>query len=446
MNKLIFLLFITAFCTDALADTWKKLGGAEIFINSIRFSPDNAKEITVASDPFPLEKLEQDLPFVPFEGVGYKVSHDKGETFGDAVFEGNYVVDMAWDPFDKSRWYMSYILGGLGYVAVSNDNRKTWDTEASGCKGTFFISQICPNPEKENEFFSAALNTSTGAIHTSDGFATCAQNVGPKIHAGDVKFSPANGQIIYMAGKRNYGVYRSLDGGKTWARNESGLENLRVLTVQPSAFYPYLVYCGADSLDAQRKPIGKGIYQSLDSGRTFHRIAGAGHIIHNISAHPSRPELMVAACGTGGVLISCNDGYDWNPVNGGLPEGADIRLVAVSPAPVQDNKMEVYAAAWGDGLYRSEPIRGDNCELVSVEEERDVNAVFSAELRDGVITVRSSGAEEFDTEVYDISGRLLFSGSSNGGVYAPGSPISAHGVYLVKAVSGRYVFTAKMIR
>ncbi len=92
-----------------------------------------------------------------------------------------------------------------------------------------------------------------------------------------------------------------------------------------------------------------GIYRSLDGGKTWHEANDAtseNHCIHDLAIHPDFPGVVYAATAAGGVIKTLDGGQHWTQLTGLVP--TDIRTVALDPnAP-----GTVYVGAKFAGLYR----------------------------------------------------------------------------------------------
>jgi len=145
-----------------------------------------------------------------------------------------------------------------------------------------------------------------------------------------------SGQTLYAG--TDIGVYRSLDGGKTWLQINQGLfdQHIRSLVINPKQ--PNTVYAGTSH----------GIFKSEDAGDTwsdwFDETAGLTNTsIHDLALHPDNPDILFAAT-EGGISQSSDAGESWEPVYTGQP----VQIVKFSAS----NSTILYASANG-GTLRS---------------------------------------------------------------------------------------------
>jgi photosystem II stability/assembly factor-like uncharacterized protein len=179
------------------------------------------------------------------------------------------------------------------------------------------------------------------------------------------------------------GVYRSLDGGKSWTM--VGLRDTGAIgriVVHPHD--PDLVYVAALG-----HPFGtneeRGVFRSTDGGESWQRVLfvsdSTGAI--DLSMNPNNPReiyaamwraerkpwTLIDAAEEGGVYKSTDGGEEWVKLGGGLPEGLLGRIgVAVSPANPERVWALVNAHDPQGGLYRSDDA-GDTWTRVNRQRE-----------------------------------------------------------------------------
>ncbi|MEO8448508.1 MAG: glycosyl hydrolase, partial [Gemmatimonadota bacterium] len=162
------------------------------------------------------------------------------------------------------------------------------------------------------------------------------------------------------------GMYRSTDAGRTWAH--IGLVNSRQISrviVHPRN--SDVVYVAAQG--SRWGPSGeRGIYRSLDGGKSWKLTLSADSLTgpSDLAMDPTNPRILYAALwdhqrlpwlvrsgGPGGGIWKSTDGGDtWKQLTGGLPKIMGKIGVAVSPA----NPDRVWAIVEADsgGLFKSD--------------------------------------------------------------------------------------------
>lgn len=137
-------------------------------------------------------------------------------------------------------------------------------------------------------------------------------------HAMAVSFADSKTVWGWDSGGR--GTFRSSDGGKTWTKLETrGVE--RQIYVLSGPAEPNTVVAGTAT----------GLYQSTDGGSTWQPVAGtSGGWVIGIAAHPKDPKHLLVSTQRG-LKVTRDDGRTWNDAGGGLPQGAEIANLAISP-------------------------------------------------------------------------------------------------------------------
>ncbi len=176
-----------------------------------------------------------------------------------------------------------------------------------------------------------------------------------ELGVSSIVIHPTDHDTIYVGtGDRDgsdvpgYGVWRSTDGGQTWASRNSGMGNryVHVLLIHPDS---------PDTLIAATN--GARLYRSTDAGANW-SFSTTGSTIKDMQFKPGDPDIMYG----GGYITSSqvtfsrstNNGASWSTVSSGLPSSGMYRMaIAVS----EDEPTWVYVMAGGPsglvGIYRS---------------------------------------------------------------------------------------------
>ena len=214
----------------------------------------------------------------------------------------------------------------------------------------------------------------------------------PIASVGAIAISPSNPDVIYVGtGETDIrsnlasgnGVYKSVDGGKSW--KSVGLRDTRqIARVVIDPTNPDVVYVGALG-HAYGPNADRGVYKSTDGGATWKRTlfvdestgiadlaiaTGAPNVLYAATWNGHRPPWSTYAPidGPGAALYRSTDaGATWTKLSNGLPAGQWTRpgiacspdgrrvyaLVAVTPA---DNAtaQQKKTAEQQTGLYRSD--------------------------------------------------------------------------------------------
>ncbi|MBK7705833.1 MAG: hypothetical protein IPJ30_08620 [Acidobacteria bacterium] len=305
-------------------------------------------------------------------GITWKPIFDRQTTIsvGDMALEpGN--PDVIWVGTGESNVRNSVSFGDGVYK--STDGGKTW--KHMGLRDTNTISRIIVNPKNPDIVYVAAIghafgkNDERGVFMTTDGGKSWTKTlyIDTEHGASDLDIDPNNPNVLYAgmwrferkpwtftSGGDKGGVFRSLDGGRSWNKLSNGLPKAigRIgLAVAPSngdVVYAILeakegtVYRSDDKgetfrlINRQQQLVGRGfyyttvkvdptnadkvyavatnMYQSLDGGRNFQRISPTTHIdFHALWIDPANPKRMWQGQ-DGGVAVTY-DGVTWEYVN-----------------------------------------------------------------------------------------------------------------------------------
>jgi photosystem II stability/assembly factor-like uncharacterized protein len=176
----------------------------------------------------------------------------------------------------------------------------------------------------------------------------------------------------YYFGATGGGVWKTLDGGRSWENVSDGFFGGSIGAVAVSEWDPNVVYVGTGEKTVRGNVShGDGVWRSTDAGRTWTHVglADTRHI-GRIRIHPRDPErVFVAAMGhlfgpneERGVFRSNDGGRTWDKVLFVSPEAGAVDL-CLDPT----NPRILYAATWnvrrsphelssggpGSGLWKS---------------------------------------------------------------------------------------------
>jgi len=255
------------------------------------------------------------------------------------------------------------------------------------CIGPFRAGRtvaIAGVPHEPSVFYMAAVN---GGVWKTDDFGNTWKPIfdeQPSGSVGALAVAPSDPNIIYVGSGEGLqrpdlavgdGVYKSTDAGKTWTH--LGLRDAQQITaivVDPKN--PERVFVAAEG-----HPYGpnseRGVFRSLDGGKTFEKVlykdenTGAADLVMD----PSNSETLFAALWAArvapwevrsgesftipgsGLYKSTDGGTTWRPIAKGLP-GADDGLARIGIAIALSNPKRMYLTAEakkkGAGVYRSD--------------------------------------------------------------------------------------------
>lgn len=146
-------------------------------------------------------------------------------------------------------------------------------------------------------------------------------------------------QNIRYAGAFGLGVYKSTDGGLTWAQHREGLVNgfVRSLAIDPQ--FPDTLYAGTND----------GLYVSRDGDSTWVRLLATTSSVRAVALDRLHPGTIYAGTFSTGAFKSVDNGAHWTPINLGLTN-TSVRTFAIHPTATDT----IFAGTGtGGGIFRS---------------------------------------------------------------------------------------------
>ncbi|WP_339627598.1 hypothetical protein [uncultured Maribacter sp.] len=209
---------------------------------------------------------------------------------------------------------------------------------------------------KWDPIFDKEVTASIGAV-------TIQQSNPSVIWAGTGEGNPRNSL------NGGYGVYKSLDGGKSW--NLMGLEKTRhIHRIKIDPMNPNTVYVGAIGSPWGEHP-ERGVFKTTDGGETWEKILFVNNKtgVADLIMDPTNPNKLIAAMwehkrdpwffnsgGSGSGLYMTHDGgKNWKKLTeeDGLPKG-DLGRIGIAIAPGKPNVVYALVEAKKNALYKSE--------------------------------------------------------------------------------------------
>ncbi|HLL75284.1 MAG TPA: DUF4214 domain-containing protein [Pyrinomonadaceae bacterium] len=188
---------------------------------------------------------------------------------------------------------------------------------------------------------------SNGVYKSVDGGLTWAATglTGKTLHT--VAVDPTNAATVYAGGFRS-GVFKSTDGGRTWGGPYRPANQL-----EPDAYFLVVHPQTPTTLYASFSANFSGLFRSTDGGLTWTLATGSTTPLLQVSFDPQAPSVIYAAGGSGSsagvVFKSTDNGQSWSRVGTGLPSGDLTSAVAVDPS----NTSVLYVGMSTTGVAKS---------------------------------------------------------------------------------------------
>jgi photosystem II stability/assembly factor-like uncharacterized protein len=246
----------------------------------------------------------------------------------------------------------SNVIEGRG-VYKSIDGGENW--KFIGLAEVGQIGAVRIHPNNHNIVYVAAIgkafqsNRERGVYKTVDGGKTWEKILFISEETGiyDIEFLPSNPEIIFATAWKTErkpwtiisggkpeegGIYKSIDGGKIWEKITEGLPNKLIgkidLAVTPAD--SKLVYALVEAPDEEG-----GLYKSIDQGKTFKHISAEKGIrtrpfyYTNLKIDPKNPEVLYALAT--GYYKSIDGGKTWKRMSSPHSDNHDMWINPEDP-------------------------------------------------------------------------------------------------------------------
>ncbi len=331
-------------------------------------------------------KKKQAEPSKQFELSDQMVGMLKFRSIGPAAYSGR-ISDLAVNPDNTSEYYVGVASGGLWKTI----NHGTSFEPIFDDQPVFSIGCLAMDPNNSNVVWVGTGENNTqrnlaygdGVYKTTDGGKSFT-NMGLKTSSqiGKIMIDPRNSNVVYVAaqgqawgpgGER--GLYKTIDGGKTWNRILEIGEYTGVSDMEMDPRNPDILY--ASSHQRERRVYSKidggpesAIYKSVDAGATWSKLkrglpkGDVGRI--GLALSPANPDILYAVIelpgNKGGFYRSCDMGESWEKRSDKVSSSPQYynELYADPINPDLVILMDTRAGLSADGGKTWESIEGSN--------------------------------------------------------------------------------------
>lgn len=157
-----------------------------------------------------------------------------------------------------------------------------------------------------------------------------------------IQLHPKNPDIIYVA--TNDYIYKTRDGGQSWANLSRGMSHSRVISMAVDPVYPATVYAGTK---------GDAVFKSHDGGQRWASMrsglddATISSVVNQFVFDPTDSNHIFLAT-TMGVFETKNGGENWNKKMDGMKEVLMVVTLGMDPT-----RPAVLYAGTSGGVYKT---------------------------------------------------------------------------------------------
>lgn len=259
-------------------------------------------------------------------------------------FRGGRVLAVAGDPKDPRRFYFGGVNGG---VWESDDAGRTWapifDQANVGSIGAIAVARSNPKViyvGTGEADMRSDIAQGIGMFRSDDGGKTWRSiGLADTQQIGRIIVDPHDPDMVLVAAlghpygpNADRGVFRSVDGGRHWTKTLYRDENSGAIDIRFAPANPQIVYA---ALWQTRRPPwntyppssgpGSGLYKSTDAGRSWKLLTGHGLPADpgriGIATSPAKPGRVYALIDSaspeeGGLYRSDDSGANWRKMTG----------------------------------------------------------------------------------------------------------------------------------
>jgi len=290
------------------------------------------------------------------------------------------------------------------------------------------VSRVAGAPGNANVYYLASA--SGGVFKSTDGGIAWNPifDDQPAASIGSLALAPSDPNVVYVGtGEANLrgnavpgdGIYRSVDGGKTWSHVLELVGHIGTMTVDPRN--PDVAFAAVLGHGFGPNP-ERGVYRTRDGGKSWQQVLkkDADTGASDVALDPSNPNIVfaglwqvrrrpwtLASGGPGSGLYMSRDGGDsWKQLTGkGLPDGIWGK-VGVAVAPSDGRRVYALIEAEQGGLFRSDD-GGDSWTRINGSHELRQRAFYYS-----MITVSPSNPDDLwcpqVTMLHSIDGGKTF--------------------------------------
>lgn len=264
-----------------------------------------------------------------------------GERFALHPSDPDTVITDSWNPCFSNPLGTPCPESSL---IVSNDGGSTWRRIPNPIypqpRGMMQVWGLAVDPSNPSTVLAAGVAEDPGIYRSIDGGNTFAAvgGTGAPLWPSALVAAATTPTSFYLGTSSHAthgsipGIWRSRDAGSSWQRIITGLPtdtNVRDIAIHPAT--PTTLFIAVSGVD------DSGVYTSTDGGESWRRLPGVGlpdpAAVLSVEVDPSDPNVMYAGAGRDvdpGIYRSSDGGATWNSISDGL-DSRTVWHLAIDP-------------------------------------------------------------------------------------------------------------------
>jgi hypothetical protein len=335
------------------------------------------------------------------------------------IQEKAIVYDIVIDPTNSDRVYIATRgisnNGGPpwnGVVYRSSDGGASWLVSLNDVPGPWqqdWAYGLAINPTSPNIIFAAMHEY--GIVRSDDyGYNWTSANDGVSDWSArdiviDVNHNPFYGYAGFWHGS---GVFKSIDGGSTWASTKDPLTGVKILRISLDRSQADTIYLATQSYH--------GILKSTNGGNTWFQSGLPTLIIWDVLVNPQNNQVLYTGTDTDGVNKSINAGSSWFHAQKGITNLSTTGVVTLLGDP-----KNLYVSTMGKGVYKTTDYGAAWNEYNLNLGDLSIHALIQHPTNRNLVYALSNASGLFSTNISLGNGWT----ASNGGLPVTSSPVSA---------------------
>lgn len=247
---------------------------------------------------------------------------------------------------DFEHWTPPQLLGGEGVLSVTTDSFYSYAATPSG---VIFLSRDKGGSWSRAGALPAGSGVTGIATHNASGRLFVSTLTGPYV-SDDVgkTFTPlgrisddaavseialVSTNLLTLYAATASGISRSLDGGQTWSRANSGLTALTSKRILIDTRIPSAIWTGVDESVGRSVQAAPRVFRSLDRGQTWtSAILHGGGAFVGLAIDATAPNILYAAV-SNAVFRSDDGGQSWSPTaSPGFGRSSAVTTLVADPS------------------------------------------------------------------------------------------------------------------